>query len=492
MTVPGTMHEGLVLALDQGTTNTKALLVDPVTGHLHARAARPVGIAFPAPGAVEQDAEELWSATLAAIADCLAQHPGAPIAAISIANQRETVVAWDARDGRVLGPALGWQDARTAAACQELRGAAGEVRARTGLDLDPMFSAPKMRWLLDQAGGPSEHIRLGTIDTFLVERLTGSFVAEAGNASRTLLLDLASQQWAPDLLDLFGIPAGALAPIHPSAGELGRTRTGLPLPSGIPVLAVLADSHAALYLHSGGRPGEGKATYGTGSSVMVAAEQTTAPLGIASTLAWLTDHPVFAREGNIVASGAALAWMASLLTGGDVAALGRLADQVPDAGNVAFVPAFSGLGAPYFDRSAVAVLAGMTGGTSPAILARAAFDAVAQQVADVIEAIESDGAAHLAVLHADGGATASELLMQTQADLLGRTVHVAATQEASALGAALLAARTLGASADQTGWGTGADGAVVTPVLPATERARRRAAWADAISRARGEQVAPA
>ncbi len=487
----------LVLALDQGTTNAKAILVDAASGAVLARGARPVAITYPAPGAVEQDAEDIWNATTGAVADCLAaagDAAAAAIRAVAISNQRESVVAWDAATGEPLGPVLGWQDARTAAACDAIRDAAGLVRSRAGLDLDPMFSAPKMRWLLDHVGR-ADGVRLGTIDTFLVERLTGAFTAEAGNASRTLLLDLAQQRWDPELLDLFGVPVTCLAPVVASDTEVGRTRAGLPLPAGIPVLAVLADSHAALYFHSGGRPGEGKATFGTGSSVMVAAAATTAPAGVASTLAWSTraDGPTFAREGNVVASGAALAWAARLLTGGDVVALGSLAASVPDADGAAFVPAFSGLGAPYFDRGATGLIAGITGGTTPAHLARAAFDGVAHQVADVVEAIESDGEARLAVLHADGGATGSELLMQTQADLLGRTVHVSRAAEASALGAALLAARALGALDAGAAWTAhdASGGRTAEPAIDPDHRAARRTAWARAVNRSRGLAVAP-
>ncbi|GMA32494.1 hypothetical protein GCM10025875_24860 [Litorihabitans aurantiacus] len=308
----------LLLALDQGTTNTKALLVEAATGRVLAQSARRIGIRFPAPGWVEQDAQEIWEATEAAVDDVLRAADEPALAGVAISNQRESVAVWDA-DGAPLGPVLGWQDARTADACADLArrepGLAADVRRRTGLDLDPMFSAPKMRWLLEAADRPSG-ARLGTIDTYLLARLTGEHATEAGNASRTLLLDLASQQWDAELCAAFGVPTTALAPVHRSDALPGRTRPGGRIPAGVPVLAVLADSHAALFHHAGGRPGEGKATYGTGSSVMVgAASAESAPSGIAATLAWLTGAPAFAREGNIVASGAALTWMAQLLTG---------------------------------------------------------------------------------------------------------------------------------------------------------------------------------
>lgn len=484
----------LVLALDVGTTNTKALVVEAATGRVVSRGSRRLGIAFPAPGSVEQDPEEIWTETLGAIQDALALAglPGlAGIAGIALSNQRESVVIWDGATGAPLGPVLGWQDARTAAACRGLAAAAPLVRKRTGLELDPMFSAPKMRYLLDRAPSGTQ-VRVGTIDSYLVRRLTGEHTAEAGNASRTLLLDLESLDWDPDLLDLFGVPADALGPVRRSDAGFGRTIPGLPVPTGVPVLAVLADSHAALFHHGAGRPGHGKVTYGTGSSVMIPAFGRDAPAGAATTLAWLADAPVYAREGNIVASGAALDWAAQLLTDGDVGALGPLAATVPDAGGLAFVPAFSGLGAPWYDRSATGIVAGITGASSRAHLARAAFDAVAHQVGDVVAALTVDGKAPLDVLHADGGPTASVLLMQRQADVLGRPVQVSPVAESSALGAALMAAIALGHHDAPAAWArAAAPGGVVDPRLLPGDRTRERSAWRAAVARSRGLPVEP-
>jgi len=491
---------GLILALDEGTTNTKALLVDPSAGAVVAVGSRPLGIAFPAPGWVEQDATEIWEATLGAIEDCLAQVPGARLVGLSISNQRESVAAWHRSTGAPLGPVLGWQDARTAEGCAAMGvGAAALVRARTGLTLDPMYSAPKMRWLLDAAvatGVAVADVCLGTIDAWLIRNLTGEHATEAGNASRTLLLDLDGLAWDPDLLALFGVPASALPEVRASDAGFGTTLGVGSLPPGVPVVAVLADSHAALYQHGCTRPGAGKATYGTGSSVMTpCAGPDVAPEGITTTVAWLTGGtspvPTYAREGNIIASGSALDWMARTLGAGAQesggAFLTRLATEAADAGGVSFVPAFSGLGAPYWDRAATGVLTGVTGGTLRAHLARAALEAVAHQVVDVVEAIERDGAARIDVLHADGGATASALLMSTQADLLGRAVRIADEPEASALGAALLAARTLGLAPTADPRASAAR--VVEPA--GTDRAARRRAWAAAVARSRGQAVAP-
>lgn len=490
----GADAEAVVLAVDQGTTSTKALLVRPATGEVVSSTSRPVGINYPAPGWVEQEARDLWEATRDALVACLAVAPRARPVALAISNQRESAVAWHRVTGEPLGPVLSWQDARTADWCAELGasgGVAAEVRARTGLSLDPMFSAPKMRWLLDAVradGVDADDVRLGTVDSWLVKQLTGEHLIETGNASRTLLLDLRSLDWSAGLLGLFGVPASCLPELRASDAGFGRTVGGEGIPEGIPVVAVLADSHAALYHQGAGRPGSAKATYGTGSSVMTPCDGAeAAPEGIATTVAWQAGGaPAYAREGNIVACGLALDWMARTLgapagtSGG--AYLTELATAAPDAGGAAFVPAFSGLGAPYWDRGATGLLSGVTAGTTPAHLARAALEAVAHQVVDVVEAFESDGVAEVAVLHADGGASASRLLMQIQADLLGRPVQVAAHAEASARGAADLAARTLGLPV-----ATRALGSCVDP--GDSDRGPRRKAWRDAVARSRGRAV---
>jgi len=493
---PGPALGGAVLALDQGTTNTKALLVDSATGAVLASAARPVGITFPAPGWVEQDAAQLRDATLDAARECLEQRPDVHVDGISISSQRESVVIWDRRTGEPVGPVLGWQDARTAERCAALvadrPGAAATVRDRTGLTLDAMYSAPKMRAALDQAaahGADLAHVAVGTVDSWLLWSLTGDHLTELGNASRTLLLGLETCTWDDELVDLFGIPAAALPALRGSDGPFGVTREGGALPAGIPVVAVLADSHAAMYEQGCTTPGTGKATYGTGSSVMTPTGSAKgAPTGITTTLAWhVGGQPTYAREGNIVASGSALDWMATTLgapegtSGG--AFLTQLAGTVADSGGVSFVPAFSGLGAPYWDRAATGIVVGVSAGTTRAHLARAALEAVAHQVADVVDAVESDGQARIDVLRADGGATRSSLLMQLQADLLGRAVQVGDAPEASALGAATLARRTLGHEVPAAGVREQVEPAGVDPG-PA------RRAWARAVARSRGQASA--
>lgn len=511
MSAPGVVPDAtdsrpMILALDQGTTNTKALLCTS-DGTVLGQGAAAVGIAFPAPGWVEQDAAEIWSSTCAAVAACLDAVPGVVPSAVAVSNQRESVVVWSARTGEPLGPVLGWQDARTAKDTESLvaAGHAETVRELTGLSLDPMFSAPKMRWLLDSAlrsGVDLVDVRLGTVDAWLVHRLTGGavFATEAGNAARTLLLDLQSLDWHPRLLEIFGIPRSALPEVRASDQGFGVTAAAGVLPAGIPIAAVMADSHAALYAHGCSRPGTGKVTFGTGSSVMTPCEKPDrAPAGITTTLAWVVDgHPTYAREGNILASGSALDWMATTLGAPEGVSRGAflsdLAAQVPHAGGVHLVPAFAGLGAPHWDRAATGLITGITAGTTRPHLARAALEAVAHQVADVVAAIEQGGGAWIDVLHADGGATASGLLMQLQADLLGRPVLVADVAEASALGVAKLAARlTAGAAptAAPTEQGT-QHGQDVRPALDAQRRETQRVAWTDAVARSRWRAPAPA
>ena len=488
---------GAVLALDQGTTNTKAVLLDAELGTPICEASAPTAVRFPRPAWVEQDAQQILDATLGAIDRCLAQAPAVHVLGIGITNQRESTVCWSRTTGRPLGPVLGWQDARTSTWCDELSSAEPQarqlVRSRTGLGLDPMFSAPKFKRSIDAAraeGTAAKDIAVGTIDAWLIWKLTGEHATDLGNASRTLLLDLDSMTWHEELLELFGVYRDSLPELRPSDAPFGVVLPGQGgrLVPGTPVVAVLADSHAAMYHHGCSRIGTGKATYGTGSSVMSPTlDARAAPNGVATTIAWHIDgHVTYAREGNIVATGAALDWMARTLgapagvAGG--AYLTTLATDVPDSGGVSFVPAFSGLGAPHWDREATGVITGVTAGTRPGHLARAALECVAHQVADVVEAMETDGTARIETLHADGGATASALLMQTQTDLLGRPVEVSDVPSASALGVGRLAARALGYRPPVPSMGE--------RLLPqATRRSEARRSWLRAVARSRGLAV---
>ena len=472
-----------VLAIDQGTTNTKAVLVDDA-GAVRAVASAPVGVTHPRPGWVEQDAEQLWSSVLTAIERCLDAVDTADLdlAAVGLSTQRESVVAWDRRTGRPLGPVIGWQDVRTAEWCRDRTGPDDDelVRGRTGLRIDAMFSAPKIGWLLraSAAGRSPDDVCVGTVDSWLVWRLTAGerHVTEAGNASRTLLYDIVDLAWSPALLELFDIPAAVLPRVLRSDGDFGVCRSVPGLPDGVPITAVLADSHAALLGHGCTTVGTAKATYGTGTSVMTPTASFVAGTSpVPSTLAWLTETPAYAREGNILSSGATLAWAARLL-GRSVPDLLELAATVEDADAVTLIPAFTGLGAPHWDRRVRGVLTQLDADSDPARVARAAVEAVAHQVCDVVEIIDEESAAPLVSIRADGGMSASSLVMQTQADLLGRPVEVADLPEVSALGVADLARRRIGGAATHR-----STGRVFEPGIDDTARAERRDRWRDQV-----------
>ncbi|MCL1899711.1 MAG: FGGY family carbohydrate kinase [Promicromonosporaceae bacterium] len=482
----------LILSIDQGTTSSKALLVDTASGTVLAEGSAPVAIAYPQPGWVEQDALDIWQSVQAAAARALRGARPDQVAGIAISNQRESVVAWSASTGQPIGPVLGWQDSRTADWCSGLARHDGLINERTGLHLDAMFSAPKLRWLLHNAaerGLDLGDLRVGTIDSWLLYKLTGEHLIEAGNASRTLLFNTATLDWDEDLLDLFQVPRHVLPTVRPSVGpfaaalpDLG-SQDSLSL-GAIPVLAVLADSHAALFHHGQGAAGVGKATYGTGSSVMLPTTGRTRE----STLAWVdATGAQYASEGNILTSGAGLDWLARTLGAPDDAIGGAylttLAAGARDSGGAAFVPAFTGLGAPHWDRAATGLLSGLTGATSRAQIARAGLEGVANQVTDVVEAVADS--APLGRLVADGGASASPLLMQIQADLLGRPVEVSPLPFASALGAADLAAVVLtGQPLPKSGTPT-----VFEPAITDSERRRARATWRQAVLRSRGHAI---
>ncbi len=506
-----TRGAGHVLALDQGTSSSRAIVFD--------RRARPVASAqyelrstFPQPGWVEQDADEIWQTQLRSGREALAAAglAAADVAAIGITNQRETTIAWDVADGQPLAPAIVWQDRRTADRCAALRaeGLESQVRARTGLLLDPYFSATKMAWLLDHL--PDGHaraegggLRLGTVDAWLVDRLTGgrTVATDVSNASRTMLLDLASLDWSPDQLRLFGVPAAALPEVRPTDGGFGLAAPEH-FGTEIPVAAVVGDQQAALFGQLCLAPGQAKNTYGTGCFLLETAGSVVPvpPDGLLATIAWQRTAPgvgsapiadaaalAYALEGSVFVAGSAVRWLRDGLgIIRDAADVQALAASVPDAGGVVFVPAFAGLGAPYWDPDARGTISGVTAGTTSAHLARATLEAIAHQVVDLVEALEAGGAPHLDVLRADGGASSNDLLLQVQADLLGRPVERASVAETTALGAALLAGRAVGVWTDDAEL---ADlvgvGARFEPAMPASRRDAERARWADAVARTR-------
>ncbi len=446
---------GTILAIDQGTTNTKALLVN-LQGEVIAQASRPVTQSYPRPGWVEQDAIELWQSVREAMDECLSAVETAPVA-IAITNQREAALLWERQSGQPLGPVIGWQCRRTTDFCAHLReqGLAALLAERTGLAIDPLFSASKMRWLLDHSingrqRGERGEVCLGTIDSWVLWNLTGgqAHACDMTNAARTQLFDIHTLDWSEELLALFEIPLAALPDVRPSSGYFGSSVANGRLPAGVPIVALIGDSHAALFGQAGFRPGTIKATYGTGSSLMTpTSEAVLSKHGLSTTIAWALDHErvTYALEGNISVSGAAVQWLGEFL-GLEHAAeqVAELAGRVQSAEGLYLVPAFVGLGAPYWNDAARGLISGITRSTSAAHLARAALDAIAYQVRDVFEVMQAEVGTELNVLLADGGASRNTLLMQFQANILGRPVLQHVTVDASALGAAYLAGLATG------------------------------------------------
>jgi len=490
------MSAHCILAIDQGTTNTKAILVD-ATGAIVAQASRPVGVHYPQPAWVEQDPRVLWSSVVQAIDECLAAGAATRLAAVAITNQRETILLWDRQTGEPLGPAVVWQCQRSAPFCQELSGRGLEplIRERTGLTVDPMFSAAKARWLLAHTADGSERaasgeLCLGTVDSWLLWNLTGGTVhaCDVTNASRTQLFNIHTLSWDSDLADLFGVPLAALPQVKPSSAWSGATLALNRLPADVPVASMIGDSHAALFGHAAFVPGAVKATYGTGSSLMASTPTAVkSQRGLSTTIAWARDRldqAIYALEGNIYATGAAAAWMASALGLGDsVEGIQLLASEVSDTAGVYFVPALVGLGAPHWNDAARGLISGVVGGTRPAHLARATLESIAYQVGDVLDALVQDVGLEPGCLLADGGGSRNDLLMQMQADILGLPVIRSASAELSALGAAWLAGLAIGQwSSESELTGLAPAGDRFEPRISAAEREARLAGWRQAVA----------
>jgi len=483
---------GAILTIDQGTTNSKAILIAE-TGEIIARGSAPVGISHPRSGWVVQDANDLWSSQQDAIRACLASAPEVSVTAIGISNQRESVLAWNRKTGAPVGPVISWQCRRTAEACARLAeaGAGPDVLARTGLPLDPMFPATKLAWLLEtcaEGRGPDE-ICLGTVDSWLIWNLTGGAVhaTDAANASRTQLLNIEHMAWDDALLDLFGVDQGYLPKVCDSSGLFGET-SGVPaLPDGIAVAAAIGDSHAALFAQGAFRPGDGKVTFGTGSSIMTTVAGFAAPpAGLTTTIAWaLGGTPTYAFEGNILVSAAIFPWTAELLGLDDVDALMALAETVPDSGGVSLVPAHVGLGAPHWSTEARGLISGLSFGSGPAQIARAAADSMALQVRDVFAAIDGGtGRNQFGTLYADGGPTRNPFLMQVTADILDRPIAIRDAAEASALGAGYLAGLATGFWEDRDAIASLIPKArIVDPQPGSAARDETIAAWTRAVAR---------
>jgi glycerol kinase len=442
-----------ILALDQGTTGSTALLVD-LDGRVLARGYAELPQYYPQPGWVEHDPEEIWStverSARAALSE--ARVTGAEIAAVGITNQRETAIVWDRATGAPIHRAIVWQCRRTAPLCEQLRadGAEGVVRRTTGLVLDAYFSGTKILWLLDEIPGARRRAELGelafgTVDSWLVWKLTGGRVhtTDATNASRTLCLDLRTGEWSDEMLEILGVPRAILPAVAPSSGVFGETSDLGWLPRGVPIAGIAGDQQAALFGQACLAPGTAKNTYGTGCFMLLntGPEPVASSHGLLTTIAWrIGGATTYALEGSVFIAGAAVQWLRDGLGLIRSAAESQaLAESVPDTGGVHFVPAFVGLGAPYWDMYARGTIVGLTRGTTGAHLARAALEAIAFQSRDVLEAMAADAGIGVRELRVDGGAAANDFLCQFQADVLKVAVLRPRVIETTALGAAYLA-----------------------------------------------------
>jgi len=490
----------LVLAIDQGTTSSRAVAFD-------ARA-RPVAAAqeefpqhFPQPGWVEHAPQDLWE-TVARVATRTARQARGRgrIRAVGITNQRETTLLWDRRTGEPLAPAIVWQDRRTAGACQALRhaGAARSVRTRSGLELDPYFSATKLAWLLDRLPGARRRaargeLAFGTVDTWLLWKLTGGRVhaTDVSNASRTLLVNLRTGDWDDTLLALFRIPREVLPEIRPSSGLFGEV-SALPALRGLPITGIAGDQQAALFGQACFTRGMAKSTYGTGCFLLLhtGKEPVRSRHRLLSTIAWRIgdEGPLeYALEGSVFIGGAVVQWLRDGLGvirhSRDVEAL---AARVPDSGGVRFVPAFTGLGAPYWDPEARGAIVGLERGSTAAHVARAALESIAFQVSDLLTAMRADTGLRLRELRVDGGAARNDALLQFQSDLLRVPVTRSRVTETTALGAAFLAGLAVGVWKDRAAlrrlWAADAHFA---PQMPVAQVRQELSAWADAVRRTR-------
>jgi glycerol kinase len=456
---------------------------------------------FPKPGWVEHDLDDIWGSTISTVQRALREAGlrGSDVAAIGITNQRETAGLWDRHSGRPLHHAIVWQDRRTTDECARLKAEGHEprVREKTGLVLDPYFSATKVRWLLEHAKGAAEkaekgQVAFGTVDSFLVWRLTGGavHVTDVSNASRTLLMDLRSRQWDRELLDLFGVPRSVLPEIRPSSSVYGTTRGVKVLPDGIPVAGIAGDQQAALFGQACFSPGEAKCTYGTGAFLLqnIGPEPILSSRGLLTTVAWSVGGEVsYALEGSSFIAGAAVQWLRDGLGIIKKAAdVETLAKQVKDSGGVVFVPALAGLGAPHWRPEARGLIRGIDRGTSAAHLARATLEGIAFLIHDLAEAVRAEAQRPIPVFKVDGGASQNDLLMQMQADLLGVPVVRPKVAETTALGAAYLAGLAVGFWSDEAQiaalWSRER---VFEPQVSAEAGTGRLAEWKRAVERSR-------
>jgi glycerol kinase len=489
-----------VLALDQGTTSSRAIVFDHESG-IVASESHEFTQSFPQPGWVEHDANEIWDTQLRAARGALERSGVAvgEIAAIGIANQRETAVVWDRETGEPIREAIVWQSRQTVPICDELkaRGLEEKFRARTGLVVDAYFSGTKIKWILDAVPGARERaargeLCFGTIDAWLIYKLTGGAVhaTDYSNASRTLIFDIHERRWDPELLAALDIPEAMLPQVRDSSGVFGETDPSLFGGARIPIAGVAGDQQAALFGQTCFDPGSIKNTYGTGCFILMntGTEARVSKSGLLTTIAWGLDGRIeYALEGSIFVAGAAVQWLRDELGFfEDAAESEALARSVDDTGGVYLVPAFTGLGAPYWDPEARGTIVGLTRGSGRAQLTRAALEAIAYQSRDVIECFERDAGLDANEIQVDGGATANNFLMQFQADILGKAVRRPVVRETTALGAAYLAGLAVGfwSGTDEVrkAW---REDRRFEPALDADERERLYAGWKSAVDRAR-------
>ncbi|HYL37189.1 MAG TPA: glycerol kinase GlpK [Bryobacteraceae bacterium] len=445
-----------LLSLDEGTTSARAALYDQ-QGRRIALESAPIACHYPRPGWVEQDADEIWRAQLDAARRVLSQAraEARSIAGLGVTNQRETTIVWERKSGKPVAPAIVWQCRRTAEFCDQLAAdpKAGEITAKTGLVIDAYFSGSKIRWILEHVPDAGSKARdgellFGTVDTWLIWKLTNGAVhaTDYSNASRTMLMDLDTGEWDRDLLDVFGVPRAMLPRIVASSGVVGEA-AGEHLGQEMPIAGIAGDQQAALFGQACFRPGLSKNTYGTGCFALMhtGSHRPVSKHRLLATRAASFDGPQFAIEGSVFIAGAAVQWLRDKL--GIIRAAaesGELAQSLEDTGGVYFVPAFVGLGAPHWDSAARGVLTGVTAATARAHIARAALEAIAYQTRELVQAMEADSGEELKELRVDGGAAASEFLMQFQADILGKAIVRPADPETTALGAAYLAGLATG------------------------------------------------
>jgi glycerol kinase len=486
-----------LLAIDQGTTGTTVLVLDRTLA-VRGRGYQEIPQIYPRPGEVEHDPEEIWRSVVTAAHGALraAEIEPTAIAAIGITNQRETAILWDRKTGKTIGNAIVWQDRRTASACAGMKDAGLEerVRERTGLVLDPYFSATKIRYMLDNATGlraraDKGEIAFGTVDSFLVWRLSqgAAHVTDPSNASRTLLFDLEAGVFTEELANLFGVPMRVLPQVRGSAEVVAMTRGVDGLPDGIPIAGMAGDQQAALFGQTCLNPGDAKCTYGTGSFILmnVGSAPVRSRTGMLGTVAWRIDgKTTFALEGSAFIAGALVQWLRDglgiIATAPEVETLAR---SVPDSDGVLIVPALVGLGAPHWRPEARGVISGITRGTTRAHLCRAALEAIALQNVDLALAMQSDAGRTITQLRVDGGASANDLLLQMQADLLGVAIFRPDMVEATALGAAKLAARGVGFALDLQATPTARMG-IFNPTMDVATREAHLRRWRAAVAKA--------